>query len=64
MDSYSTETVSSLLYIGAGKSNKLIHQGELEHRTPKTRYKRTDKRLFVHQLTHIERREVHLQRLK
>lgn len=31
---------------------------------PKTRYKRTDKKLFIRQLTRIERREAHLRRLK
>ncbi|KAG2053011.1 hypothetical protein BDR06DRAFT_491243 [Suillus hirtellus] len=38
--------------------------GELEHRTPKARYHRTDKRAFVHQLTQIERREARLRRIK
>ena len=39
-------------------------QGELEHRTPKARYRRTDKKLFVKQLTQIERRQTCLRRLR
>jgi hypothetical protein len=35
-------------------------QGELEHRTSKSRYKRTDKKIFVRQLAQIERREARL----
>lgn len=38
--------------------------GELEHRTPKARYKRTDKKAFVRQLARIERREARLRRLQ
>ena len=36
----------------------------MEHRTPKARYKRTDKKMFIKQLTQIERRQIRLQRLK
>ena len=32
-------------------------QGELEHRNPKARYKRTSKKGFVRQLTQLERRQ-------
>lgn len=39
-------------------------QGELEHRTSKARYKRTDKKDFVRQLAKIERREARLRRLR
>lgn len=39
-------------------------QGELEHRTPKSRYKRTDKRAYVKQLTRIERRQTRIRRIK
>lgn len=39
-------------------------QGELEHRTAKARYKRTDKKQFVKQLTRIERRETRLRRIR
>ncbi|KAG1832562.1 hypothetical protein F4604DRAFT_1945993 [Suillus subluteus] len=38
--------------------------GELEHRTPKSRYRRTDRRDFIHQLAQIERRQTHLRRIK
>src|SRR5882762_3314981 len=39
-------------------------QMELEHRTPKARYKRTDKKLFIKQLARIERREARLRRIR
>lgn len=40
-------------------------QGELEHRKPKSRYKRTDKKPgFVKQLARIERREARLRRIR
>ncbi|RDB23027.1 hypothetical protein Hypma_009855 [Hypsizygus marmoreus] len=38
--------------------------GELEHRTPKGRYKRTSKRAFTKQLAQIERRQARLRYLK
>ncbi|KAG2029817.1 hypothetical protein BDR03DRAFT_1017918 [Suillus americanus] len=40
--------------------------GELKHRTPKSRYSRTDtdRRAFVHQLTQIERHQTRLRRIK
>lgn len=41
-----------------------MDQGELEHRTPKGRYSRTDRRAFVRQLTQIERREARLRRIQ
>ncbi|KAG2091348.1 uncharacterized protein F5147DRAFT_524310, partial [Suillus discolor] len=34
--------------------------GELEHRSPKTRYCRTDRNTFVKQLTQIEHRQTHI----
>jgi hypothetical protein len=39
-------------------------QGELEHRTSKARYKRTDKKLFIEQLARIERREARLRHIR
>ena len=39
-------------------------QGEREHRVPKTRYLRTDRKEFTRQLTQIERRESRLRKLK
>ena len=38
---------------------------ELEHQTPKSRYKRTDKKKpFIKQLAQIERREARLRRIR
>lgn len=42
----------------------LIFQGELEHRSPKARYKRTDRKEFIRQLTQIERRQARIRRIK
>lgn len=39
-------------------------QGELEHRRPKARFTRTDKRKFIKQMTRIERRESRLRRIR
>lgn len=39
-------------------------QGELAHRTAKSRYKRTDKKTFVRQLAEIERREARIRRIR
>lgn len=39
-------------------------QGELEHRRPKARFTRTDKKKFVKQMTRIERREARLRRIR
>jgi hypothetical protein len=44
-------------------STHSLPQGELEHRSPKARYKRTDRRAFVKQLTQIERRQVRIRRI-
>ncbi|KAH7917228.1 hypothetical protein BV22DRAFT_1026772, partial [Leucogyrophana mollusca] len=38
--------------------------GELEHRTGKSRYARTSRKLFVQQLTQIERRQARIRRIK
>ncbi|KAG2084375.1 uncharacterized protein F5147DRAFT_782501 [Suillus discolor] len=38
--------------------------GELEHRTPKGRYRQTDHRNFIHQLTQIECRQIRLRHIK
>lgn len=39
-------------------------QGELEHRTPKARFIRTDRKLFVKQLANMERRAFRLRRIR
>ncbi|KAG2088019.1 uncharacterized protein F5147DRAFT_781150 [Suillus discolor] len=55
--------VASIRFFGTTDSYS-TEPGELEHRTPKGRYRHTDKRAFVHQLTQIERREARLHRIK
>ncbi|KAF8074608.1 hypothetical protein FPV67DRAFT_1559334 [Lyophyllum atratum] len=37
--------------------------GELEHRTPKARYRRTDRRGYIKQMAQIERRQARLRRI-
>lgn len=44
--------------------NKWCHQGELEHRTPKTRYSRTSRKGFLKQMTQIERRQARIHRIR
>lgn len=39
-------------------------QGELQHRSPKSRYARTDRKTFVKQLTVIERRQARIRRIR
>jgi hypothetical protein len=41
-----------------------FYKGELEHCMPKGRYRHTDRRRFVRQLTQIERRQARLRRIK
>lgn len=61
-DSYSTESVCVFLPTPDQRADNL--QGELEHRTPKARYKRTSKKFFIRQITQIERREHRLRRIR
>lgn len=61
-DSYSTEPVSHFPLLVMSSLN--FYKGELEHRMPKGRYRRTDRRRFVRQLTQIERRQARLRRIK
>ena len=64
MDSYSTEPVSIRLTMTPDALRKLILiQGELEHRLPKSRYTRTDRKTFVKQLTVIEHRQARIWRI-
>ena len=63
-DSYSTEPVCG----PTSSSSVSLHsipnmQGELEHRTPKGRYKRTSKKAFKMQLTQIERRQARIRQI-
>jgi hypothetical protein len=62
-DSYSTTVVSNLRMPCTSIYSQRL-QGELEHRTSKARYLRTDRRSFVKQLTRIERRQTRLNRIK
>lgn len=39
-------------------------QGELEHRTPKSRYTRTSRKGFLKQMTQIERRQARIHRIR
>ena|ERR1700722_1958804 len=39
-------------------------KGELEHRSPKSRYTRTNRKHFVRQLTQIERRQTRIRHLR
>lgn len=39
-------------------------QGELEHCSPKSRYMRTDHKCFVEKLTHIERQQACIHRIR
>src|ERR1700733_13239137 len=41
-----------------------LFQGELEHRSPKSRYTRTSRKHFVRQLTQIERRQARIRRIR
>jgi hypothetical protein len=66
-DSYSTEPVREIRLLC--HVPQLIHalwlpQGELEHRTSKSRYKRTDRKQFVKQLAQIERRQARIRRIR
>ncbi|KAG0695162.1 hypothetical protein DFH29DRAFT_1005685 [Suillus ampliporus] len=55
--------VASIRLLGTTDSYS-TEPGELEHHTPKSRYHRTDRRAFVHQLTQIEHWEARLRRIK
>lgn len=41
-----------------------LTQGELEHRSPKSRYTCTDRKGFIKQLTVIERRQARIRRIR
>ena len=41
-----------------------LTQGELEHRSPKSRYACTDRKSFIKQLTVIERRQARIRRIR
>lgn len=54
----------SVFYIDSSLICCLFLQGELEHRSPKARYRRTDRKDFIRQLTQIERRQACLCQIK
>jgi len=56
MDSYSTEPVCDLFDVPVSDT-ELYYQGELEHRSAKSRYTRTSRKHFVKQLMQIEHRQ-------
>ncbi|KAG2059281.1 hypothetical protein BDR06DRAFT_979903 [Suillus hirtellus] len=55
--------VTSIHWFGTTDSYS-TEPGELEHRMLKCRYRRTDRRDFVHQLAQIERCQTHLRHIK
>ena len=55
MDSYSTELVRIIKHMLPSACSIFCFQGELEHRSPKSRFIRTNRKQFVKQLTCIER---------
>ena len=61
-DSYSTEPVCRFR-VSSHWVCSISIQGELEHRTPKGRYKRTSKKAFKTQLVQIERRQARIRRI-
>ena len=63
-DSYSTELVSQAFSVVRYVFHCALSQGELEHRNPKSRYTRTNRRGFMKQMTQIERRQVRLRRIR
>lgn len=62
-DSYSTVIVRDYPILGL-TTGLILSQGELEHRRPKARFSRTDKKDFIKQMTRIERRETRLRRIR
>jgi hypothetical protein len=65
-DSYSTEPVSILSEcpLCSMSLTRTRVQGELEHRTPKARYKRTSRKAAIKQLTQIEQRQERIRRIR
>ncbi|KIK35174.1 hypothetical protein CY34DRAFT_56217, partial [Suillus luteus UH-Slu-Lm8-n1] len=54
--------VSTIRRFGTSDSYS-TEPGELEHRSPKARYRRTDRKSFIKQLTRIERRQARIRRI-
>ncbi|KAG6906179.1 hypothetical protein DXG01_015412 [Tephrocybe rancida] len=65
-DSYSTEPVSNTSELSWYPCDLIVFgcQGELEHRTPKARYRRTSKKDYIKQIAQIERRQAHLRQIR
>jgi hypothetical protein len=62
-DSYTTETVRYSTFSPLTLISFLL-QGELEHRSAKSRYARTSRKGFTHQLAQIERRQARIRRIR
>lgn len=65
-DSYSTELVSYPSFQAPRCKAQMGWgpQGELEHRTPKARYSRTNRKEFVKQMAQLERRQARIRRIR
>jgi hypothetical protein len=64
-DSYSTEPVRNICYHFSCKEILMVFiKGELEHRSAKARYTRTNRKNFTKQITQIERRQARLRRIR
>jgi hypothetical protein len=64
-DSYSTETVSWFdIRVIICAHICFPQQGELEHRSAKSRYTRTSRKGFLRQLAQIERRQARIRRIR
>ena len=63
-DSYSTESVSLWPLLLMVNSHVCSSKGELEHRTAKSRYRRTDRKSFLKQMTEIERRQARIRKIR
>ncbi len=62
-DAYSTQRVCSILLFFSILSD-VIPQCELEHRTSKSRYSRTNGKNFIRQISDIERRHAHIRAIR
>ena len=62
-ESYSTEPVSFVHDYPGPHYISCLWQGELEHRTLKSRYKRTSKKNYLKQLTQIECHQAHIHQI-
>jgi hypothetical protein len=61
-----TQQSQYVIHVLSTNSNLCCYviKGELEHRTPKSRYTRTSRKHFIKQLTKIERRQTRIRRIR